>query len=86
MHRFDVRHQPHGVVGHRGGGAAQDAAGQTRLQRLHGHPIGARGIERGHVDPRHLGQIPQQLAAVEAGSAGFGHHQADLGQQLLAIA
>ena len=86
VHRFDVRHQPHGVVGHRRGGAAQDAAGQTRLQRLHGHPIGAGGIERGHVDPRHLGQIPQQLAAAEAGSAALGHHQADLGQQLLAIA
>ena len=86
VHRFDVRYQAHGVVGHRRGGAAQDAAGQARLQRLHGHPIGAGGIERGHVDPRHLGQIPQQLAAAEAGSAALGHHQADLGQQLLAIA
>ena len=86
MHRFDVGHQAHGVVGHRGGGAAQDAAGQARLQRLHGPPIGSWGIQRRHVHPWHLGQIPQQSAAAEASGPALGYHQADLGQQLLAIA
>ena len=84
--RFDVGHQPHGVVGHRRGGAPLDAHGQPRLQGLHRHPIGGRAVERGHVDPRHQSQIPQGVRAAQTGGAGLSHHQADLGQQLLAIA
>ena len=86
VHRLDMGHQAHGVVGHGGGGAAQHPPGDALQQRFEADAIGAGAIEGRHVHPRHLGQVDQQLAAAEASRLGFGHHQADLGQQLLAIA
>ena len=86
VHRFDVGHQAHGVVGHRRGGAAQHPRGNSRLQRHLANAVGARPIERRHIDAGHLGQVAQQVAAAEAGGAPLGHHQADFGQHLLTVA
>ena len=86
MHGFDVGHQPHGVVGHGRGRSPLNPSRGAWLERLDAHPIGAGAIQRGHVHARHLGQIAQQLPARMAGSASLSHHQADLRQQLLAIA
>ena len=84
--RFDVGHQTHGVVGHWRGRAPQDSFGWALDQRLQAHPIGAWGIERRHIHPRHLGQISQQGGARQPGRLGLRHHKANLRQQFLAIA
>ena len=86
MDGFDVGDQTHAVVGHGGGHPPQHARRQFRPQGLEGDAIGPRGIERRHVDARHMGQINQQRRAAQPGGFGLGHHQANLRQQFLAIA
>ena len=74
VNRLDMGHQTHGVVGHGRRGAAHHPLGDPGMQRLLAHPVGARPIEGGDIDPWHLGQIQQQRPATEARSLGLRDH------------
>ena len=85
MHRFHMGHETHGVVGHWRRHTAKNPCRDIRMKRLEGDPIGARSIERRHVNAGNLGQIPQQLRSRQSIRFGLRHHQTDFGQQLLTV-
>ena len=85
VHRLHMRHQAHGVVRHRGRHPTQHPPGEVRIQRLQCDAVVARRVERRHVNPGHLSQIPKQLRPGQGISLGLSHHKSDLGQQFLTI-
>ena len=48
-------------------------------------PSSPGAVERGHVNPRHLSQIAQQLCTAQTIGLGLRHHKADLRKQFLPV-